>query len=338
MSEVEDTAAPAGDGSLSQDAAASLIQTSLLPQEEETPAVEAEPSPEEAQAPEPAQEEESPAPEAEPEKAAETEDEWVHGNAKTRLRDGREVRVSELKRLADIEPDLKRQEQELQARKSQLEAATAQIAQQYQIVQNTLPRIIEQMQAQIPAMPEPPTAELASTDPFKFAEEMGKYVSAKDARDRKIAQLQELNQRNAQQQALAHQQLQMQQQAWISEQRSKLYERAPELKDPAKARELQADAVKYGVGYYGFQENEIANITDARTLLALRDAVAYRKQQEQKPKVIAAKTKEAPPVKTPGRRVSEAETKDSAYKEQLAKLRKSGRSEDAQSIIMQMLG
>src|SRR5215472_8958044 len=63
-------------------------------------------------------------------------------------------------------------------------------------------------------------------------------------------------------------------QSYLGEQRAKLLEKMPELKDPAKAKAISAESTKY-LKAIGFDDQEISNVVDHRLMLVVRDALAY---------------------------------------------------------------
>jgi len=124
--------------------------------------------------------------------ATESDDDYVHGNARTRLRDGSTVTVGELKKLADEARDFRRQQDEFNAKRQELEAKAAQTAQQEQLFASTIQQAIAALQHTLP--PEPDAA-LKRTDPIA-------YFLEKDERD---AKLHEINRMQQTQQAEAEQ-------------------------------------------------------------------------------------------------------------------------------------
>jgi hypothetical protein len=132
-----------------------------------------------------------------------------------------------------------------------------------------------------------------------------------------------------------HQSQQEEYQKYIQEQEKQMYLKMPEMKDPEKAAIARTDMKRY-LTDTGFSSTEVANLTDHRMLLILKDAMAYRKLQATKPG-IAKKVSNAPRVVKAGT----AKTKDEKFairrSEGLKRLKKSGSLRDAANIFRQNL-
>jgi hypothetical protein len=97
------------------------------------------------------------------------------------------------------------------------------------------------------------------------------------------------------------------------------------LKTPEAQKAFADDVLKIGQEHYGFTPQDLAQKMDHRDLLVLKDAIAYRKLQADKPKALE-KVKDVPPVtvQAPGRRVSAPERAAQAVSDKLAAARRSG--------------
>lgn len=124
------------------------------------------------------------------------------------------------------------------------------------------------------------------------------------------------------------------------EQKSNLKKQAEEAVEilrteiPGWSNELYGKILKAGQEY-GFKPEEVSAITDPRAIKALHDAMKYRALQA-KPIVEKRATAVAPKVVKPGT----AEKPDASaekWNEGMAKLKKSGRTEDAVAIAKLML-
>ena len=77
----------------------------------------------------------------------------------------------------------------------------------------------------------------------------------------------------------------------------------------------------------------MANVTDARYILALNDALKWRRLQQKKTKAVKGTESTTPVVKAGAkRRASEGEA--AAKKKQQQRLQKSGRIEDAINLML----
>ncbi len=335
MSEEDTSASPAGEsGSLTESAAAALLQDWKDEPEEKAPKVDssrakaneadtdtADTVSDDA---EPAESEEYSEEDAGPDAEPVSEDNWVHGNAKTRLRDGTEISVGELKKLADEAKEFKRRESEFTAQQREFQTRAAQNAQQEQIFATTIQQAIAALQQTLP--PEPDAA-LRETDPID-------YFLKKDQREAKVAEIQRLQaaQNYAAQQSRAEHAQQFQQH--LRNEQTRLYEAAPELKTDEKRREFYSDMVSHGKKY-GFSEEEINNIHDHRVMLMVRDAVAYRKLQAAKPKAME-KGKAAAPVAKPGARPTSNERVSQKHKGLFERARKTRSIDDVGALLAEL--
>jgi hypothetical protein len=344
MAEEDTAAAPAGEsGPLTESAAASLLAEWKDEPEEKSPKVDssrasanaADDTPAEAEGEaeaEPAESTETDTESedgADPEADSDSEDGWVHGNARTRLRDGTAVTVGELKKLADEAKEFKRNQAEYAAQQQreqrEVQAKVAQIAQQEHFFATTLQQAIGALQQQLP--PEPDQA-LRETDPID-------YFLKKDQREAKIAEIRNLQmaQEHATQQSRAEQAHQFSNH--LQSEQSRLLEKAPELKDEGKRREFYSDLVSYGKKYYDFAENEINSIHDSRVMRMAKDAIAYRKLQANKPRVME-KGKAATPVAKPGVRTSSNERVSTKHKGLFEQARKTRSIDDVGKLLAEL--
>ncbi|HXK16801.1 MAG TPA: hypothetical protein VNG33_03270 [Polyangiaceae bacterium] len=329
--ETNETGSPAGEtGPLTESAAAALLQDWHDEPEEQAPKVdsarvranEAEDAVErtEAELSDSSSEEEG-----DPDAETVDEDSFVHGNAKTRLRDGTAVTVGELKKLADEAKEFKRRESEFTAQRQQIEARAAQNAQQEQLFANTITQAIAALQHALPPEPDPA---LRESDPIE-------YFLRKDQREAKLA---ELNRLDAARNYAAHQARAEQAQnfqARLKTEQSQLYERAPDLADEGKRREFYNNMISTGKAY-GFSEDEMNNVHDHRVMLLVKDAIAYRKLQDGKPKAMEKAKSAKVPVSTPAARASSNERIATKHKNLFDRARKTRSVDDVGALLAEL--
>ena len=172
--------------------------------------------------------------------------------------------------------------------------------------------------------PEKPTKELFDADPIGYMKENLEYEEKKGAYDNQMAQLQQVSQQNSEASQNARQ-------AYLTEQMHKLQKEIPEFADPNKAGKLKDHLVNVGRNYYGYTNEEISNITDARAINVLRDASLYQDIIAGKTKA-KVKTQSAKPVLKPG--AKKTTTPNAKIRSrQKAKLRETGRIDDAVGLI-----
>ena len=172
--------------------------------------------------------------------------------------------------------------------------------------------------------PEKPTKELFDADPIGYMKENLEYEEKKGAYDNKMAQLQQVSQQNSEASQNARQ-------AYLQEQMQILQKEIPEFADTKKAGKLKDQLVSVGSNHYGYTNDEISNITDARAIKVLNDAMKYQDIIAGKTKA-KVKTQSAKPVLKPGAKKT-AMPNAKIRSRQKAKLRKTGSMEDAVSLI-----
>ncbi|MHA6684492.1 hypothetical protein [Mesorhizobium sp. A556] len=332
--ELENTS-PAGEV-MTDDAAADILAKSMLGDETETN----QPDPE-------AENDDLPRADDDPENKADGEKESdedepeyydiekLDPDMPMRLRDGTTVRWGDVKRdMAELR-ELPRHKQEIETQRASVSQHAAQTARQAQFFQQVMPLVEHFMQANAPKPPEMPTED--PNDPLGNSERWNHYNRQVAEFQGKQAQVQQLMRAREHFQAQQNHQTEAQKQEQLRMNQHKLFEVMPTLRDEAKRTEFARDMKKFGQDVYGFSEEELNGVGDYRLIPMIRDAIAYRKLQASKPKA-AEKAKDAAPVRQPGKRTSDAERSNSAYREERAKLRKTGRADDAVALLAKALG
>lgn len=228
--------------------------------------------------------------------------------------------LDQLKQSAAGQGYINQRMQEIAQVEKQYQAQAQQLAQQQQQVL----RMYQQAQQVGVQPPVPPTTELFDKDPIGYMEQKIKYDEAKQQYDAQVQQVQQLQ---LQQQAATEQQ-RMQ---FLAQQAEVLKQHIPEIADPEKGDALKADLVKTGT-HYGFSEAEIQGVTDARYVRALNDAMKWRRLQDKKR--AATRGEPAKTVVKAGAKRRASEGQSATRKKQEQKLRKSGRIEDALSLML----
>jgi len=228
--------------------------------------------------------------------------------------------LDQLKQSAAGQGYINQRMQEIAQVEKQYQAQAQQLAQQQQQVL----RMYQQAQQVGVTPPVPPSTELFDKDPIGYMDEKIKYDEAKQRYDAQVQQVQQLQR---QQQAAAEQQ-RMQ---FLAQQAEVLKQHIPDIADPEKGDALKADLVKTGT-HYGFSEAEIQGVTDARYVRALNDAMKWRRLQDKKR--AATRGEPAKTVVKAGAKRRASEGQSAARKKQEQKLRKSGRIEDALSLML----
>lgn len=277
-----------------------------------------------------APEEDAAAEDTEADADPDAQDQFVHGNAKTRLRDGTVVSIGELKKRADEAAEYHAKVPNLAAAAQRIQEREAQLAQQEQQSRDALTNAYNIVNALIPPEPSP---ELMLTDP------VGHYEQEK-RREYTMRQLQQiLGSAQAQQQHLMQQDekaREAERQAMLARNHQVLSEKIPEISDPVKHRKFMDD-ITAAVAPFGFTAEEVSQTVEPRLLHMVhvwsKEVAAYRQLMEQK-ETAQAKTKAAPPVQKPGPRVSAEQAQKRVADDQLRQWRDSGASRAGAAAIL----
>lgn len=293
------------------------VNSLLAPMEEPKP----EEAPQEAPAPEAELEaQETEAPEADeneaPEEVEAEEEEAKEQAAPPKYTvkvDGKEIEVTldDLKRSYSGQAYIQKGMQEAAEAKKQSEALyNALQAEQAKFLQ-----VVQTIQQQgFKAPPKAPDMAMMDKDPIG-------YMQA-DARYRK--EMAEFQAQQAQIQQTAHANQQMQERAmaeFVAEQKRTLQSRIPEFADERKAREITGKIREVASEAYGFTDQELGGIVDARHVQVLYDAMKWRQLQAARPNTAPAASKSIKPV------ARRQEPPQLARKKQIEVARKSGKPE-----------
>lgn len=257
----------------------------------------------------------------ETDQAGDDEDE---GNAalpdstRIRLSDGKFTTLADLKQGSLRQSDYTRKTQEVAEQRRSVDGQSQRLQQQEQQLAERFQyteRLISSM------MPPPPDPSMLQTDPMA-------YLAAKDQQERMAAHLNFIAQeqqrsslgRQAETEGQKLQVLQREQEALVA--------KAPEFRDGKRLTAFANDIKSYGLGVYALKPEELQNVAmDHRLAVVLKDAIAWRKLQESKPKTVA-KVEGRPPVQKGGTRLSpdgrRAQTANAAF----AQAKKSGSVDD----------
>jgi len=161
-------------------------------------------------------------------------------------------------------------------------------------------------------------AVMKENDPIGYAVKVAEMTEKKE----------QLNAVRAEQQRIAQQQQAEQSQAmqnFVAQEAQKLAQVLPEFSDKTKGEQVRNEIRNYGKSI-GFTDQELAQVYDSRYVLTLHKAMQYDKLQKSKPSV-KKKFAEAPKMAKGGTKIKEGNV--DIRKKQMAKLRSSGRKEDA---------
>lgn len=228
--------------------------------------------------------------------------------------DGKEetVTLDELKRGYSGQAKIQRGLQEAaEARKQATEFANTVSEQQAAVI-----AFAQELQAQgVAPIPQAPDPEMVKTDPFGYVEAKARYDHQLVQFQRQQAQLQHFHAQQAQMEQASRNEV-------LQEQARMLKERIPEFSDAKRAGELQRKLWTFGKETYGLTDAELSNITDARVVQALHDAMKYRELKRG-----TAPVKKAEPPRTVKPTAKRSEPAQLARARDLEKAKKSGKAE-----------
>ena len=132
------------------------------------------------------------------------------------------------------------------------------------------------------------------------------------------------------------QQLQMEEfNKYLQEQQKQLSVKLPELTHPEKGSQFKKQMRDY-LSSQGFSAQEIDSVYDHRYVMLVRDAMAYRNLQKAKPQ-IKKKAVNAPKVVKSGVSKSKGQQAAEAKRQQLSRLKKTGKVADAAKIFRSLV-
>ncbi len=202
--------------------------------------------------------------------------------------------------------------------KSESEAARTKYEQQLETYRLATLRLVD------PEVLNADLSQIAAQDPAKAQQLFFKRQQIAETLNAIGAEQQKLTQ---QRQAESHEQLQKQvKESW----------EALETKIPGWSNDSYRKILEFGAKTYGFQQQEVNAITDHRAIEVLNDARQWREYQAAKPNTVDKRVTSVPKVQKPGTGES-PNAKPDKIKEGMAQLSKTGRREDAVSLITQMI-
>lgn len=257
-------------------------------------------------------------------------------NVKARVKVAGEERDVTLKELRDgyqMEADYRKKTSELSEHRKAFEAERDRVANEinarFQEAQQISGMLENQLMAEYQSIN---WNELRATNPAEYAalkqeyNERYNHIQNVKANVAKNLQAQQAEWQNKQSQEL---------QEMLVAESERLQAAVPEFRDKAKADALKGQLREY-LKTYGYSEQEIKNVYDHRHVLILKDAMAYRAMQSKKPE-LTKKVVNLPKMQKPGSAKSKADIKSERISQKMAKLRKSGNTQDLASILMEKL-
>ena len=240
-----------------------------------------------------------------------------------------EVGIDELKSGYQRQADYTRKSQALAEQRKgteQIQSERQQLEQERQMYANGLQMLQEQQGAKLQEFDSVDWETLKTEDPYQYMLKKDEYRDAQD----KVNNV-------AEQRAIIQQEQQQTMQKaradFVQHEYSRLVEALPEWND--KDSTIKKDVREYAASV-GFRPDEINQLADHRSVLVIKKAMEFDKLTKKvSPKKKAVKT--VPKVQKTGRGNSKEDTAAENQKKKRARLRKTGKQDDAASLFYDML-
>jgi hypothetical protein len=240
-----------------------------------------------------------------------------------------EVGIEELKNGYQRQADYTRKSQALAEQRKeteQIQSERQRLEQERQMYANGLQMLQEQQSSKLQEFESIDWTALKADDPYQYMLKKDEYRDAQE-KVQNVQQQQILiqqEQADEAQKARAH---------FVQQEYNRLVEALPEWNDQEST--IKKDVQEYARSV-GFLPEEINQLADHRSVLIIKKAMEYDKLTTKvAPKKKAVK--KVPKVQKSGRGNSKEDTAAEAVKQKRARLRKSGKQDDAASIFYDML-
>jgi hypothetical protein len=240
-----------------------------------------------------------------------------------------EVGIEELKNGYQRQADYTRKSQALAEQRKeteQIQSERQRLEQERQMYANGLQMLQEQQSSKLQEFENVDWTALKTEDPYQYMLKKDEYRDAQEKVQNVQQQQMLIQQEQAEEanKARAH---------FVQQEYSRLVEALPEWNDQEST--IKKDVQEYAKSV-GFLPEEINQLADHRSVLVIKKAMEYDKlTQKVAPKKKAVK--KVPKVQKSGRGNSKEDTAAEAVKQKRARLRKSGKQDDAASIFYDML-
>jgi hypothetical protein len=241
--------------------------------------------------------------------------------------DGREqqVPISELLRGYSGQAYIQKGMQYVAEAKQQAESVYTALQSERQ----QLAALTQQIQSgQVPmAPPQAPSEELLQSDPIGYLEAKLRYDKQVEAYQGAQAQLREVTQQQsaAQQRAM---------QAHLAEEHRLLTQAIPAFAKPETAKAAKAELINAATQIYGYNPDELQQVSDHRALRVLHDAAQYRRLLAgRKPVSVAPQGNKTPTIKPGAKPPAQGSTRARSEKAK-AQMQRSGSVDDVAKFLL----
>lgn len=219
--------------------------------------------------------------------------------------------------------DYTRKTQALAEERKQFGSELTQAKEEREIYAQLLPAMVQQLQATMPAAPDP---SLIDTDPAR-------YLKERDAYERKLGDLQAAQSEQARMQQQSQEEKAREIQAFVQMNAQKLPELVPEWRE-AKNYERDRPKVRNHLLSLGFSDEEINQAYDARLVRLAYGDMRWTELKNSKPRADAPLEKA---IKTSPPPAKPQSSKTKAYVEAKKRLRQTGSIRDAAAVFESLI-
>ena len=243
--------------------------------------------------------------------------------------DGKDTEVTEDELLSGYsrQADYTRKSQVLAEQRKKMDEELAATQQERQQYQSQLEQFKIQADSKLEEFKSVDWTKLKEEDPMEYALKRDQYRELQENK-RLVAE---------EQQNLAQKQQAEMQTKWneeLAKQQEVMAQRLPEWNDPEKGPKLKQNIKSFALKK-GFTEQEVDSLIDARSVDVLHKAMMYENLLEAK--ISQKKAKVVPKVQRPGAPSTKSEVNSEKVKQTRARLKRSGRVDDAALAIKSLM-
>ena len=243
--------------------------------------------------------------------------------------DGKDTEVTEDELLSGYsrQADYTRKSQVLAEQRKKMDEELAATQQERQRYQSQLEQFNLQADSKLEEFKSVDWTKLKEEDPMEYALKRDQYRELQENK-RLVAE---------EQQNLAQKQQAEMQTKWneeLARQQEVMAQRLPEWNDPEKGPKLKQNIKSFALKK-GFTEQEVDSLIDARSVDVLHKAMMYETLLEAK--ISQKKAKVVPKVQKPGTPSTKSEVNSEKVKQTRARLKRSGRVDDAALAIKSLM-
>jgi hypothetical protein len=243
--------------------------------------------------------------------------------------DGKDTQVTEDELLSGYsrQADYTRKSQVLAEQRKKMEEELAATQQERQQYQSQLEQFNTQADSKLEEFKSVDWTKLKEEDPMEYALKRDQYRELQENKRLVAEEQQQLAQKQqAEMQSKWNEELQRQQEV--------MAQRLPEWSDPEKGPKLKQDIKSFALNK-GFTEQEVDSLIDARSVDVLHKAMMYESLLAAK--IANKKQKVVPKVQKPGTPSTKTEVNSEKVKQTRARLKRTGRVDDAAAVIKSLM-